>query len=59
MMGRAGRSQFDKKGIVLILREEPRKELIKTFVISPFPVESSMLASICNDVNDEITRGRV
>lgn len=59
MMGRAGRPQFDKEGKVMILCEESRKEFIKKFINSPFPVESSMLPHVPDHVNAEIASGRI
>ncbi|KAH0791027.1 DExH-box ATP-dependent RNA helicase DExH14 [Histomonas meleagridis] len=59
MMGRAGRPQFDKQGIVMIFCEESRKDFIKKFINSPFPVESSLLSNIYDHVNAEISNGRI
>ena len=59
MMGRAGRPQFDKEGKVMILCEESRKEFIKKFINSPFPVESSMMPHVADHVNAEIASGRI
>ncbi|KAK8860756.1 hypothetical protein M9Y10_012421 [Tritrichomonas musculus] len=59
MMGRAGRPQFDTEGIVMILCEESRKEFLKKFINSPFPVESSLLPHIDDHINAEISTGRI
>lgn len=59
MMGRAGRPQFDKEGIVMILCEESRKDFLKKFINSPFPVESSMPPHIFDHINAEISSGRI
>lgn len=42
MMGRAGRPQFDKHGVAVIMVHEPKKAFYKKFLYEPFPVESSL-----------------
>lgn len=42
MMGRAGRPQYDTKGVALIMVHEPKKAFYKRFLYEPFPVESSL-----------------
>ena len=42
MMGRAGRPQFDKTGVAVIMVHEPKKSFYKKFLYEPFPVESSL-----------------
>ena len=42
MMGRAGRPQFDDKGVACIMVHQPKKEFYKRFLYEPFPVESSL-----------------
>jgi replicative superfamily II helicase len=42
MMGRAGRPQYDTKGVAVIMVHEPKKAFYKRFLYEPFPVESSL-----------------
>lgn len=42
MMGRAGRPQFDKTGVAVIMVHDPKKSFYKKFLYEPFPVESSL-----------------
>lgn len=41
-MGRAGRPQFDRHGVAVIMVHEPKKQFYKRFLYEPFPVESSL-----------------
>ena len=40
MMGRAGRPQYDNRGVVVILVHDIKKHFYKKFLYEPFPVES-------------------
>jgi activating signal cointegrator complex subunit 3 len=42
MMGRAGRPQYDTKGVAVVMVHEPKKAFYKRFLYEPFPVESSL-----------------
>ena len=42
MMGRAGRPQYDRHGVAVIMVHEPKKSFYKKFLYEPFPVESSL-----------------
>ncbi len=42
MMGRAGRPQYDKHGVAVIMVHQPKKAFYKKFLYEPFPVESSL-----------------
>jgi hypothetical protein len=42
MMGRAGRPQYDRHGVAVIMVHEPKKQFYKRFLYEPFPVESSL-----------------
>ena len=42
MMGRAGRPQYDKHGVAVVMVAEPKKAFYKRFLYEPFPVESSL-----------------
>ena len=47
MMGRAGRPQYDKHGVAVIMVHEPKKSFYKKFLYEPFPVESSLHGQVC------------
>jgi activating signal cointegrator complex subunit 3 len=57
MMGRAGRPQFDTSGIVKIFCLEEKRQFLKTFLYSPFPVESSLANQLHDHINAEIAAG--
>merc|ERR1711871_276731 len=62
MMGRAGRPQFDDKGVACILVHEPKKNFYRKFLYEPFPVESQMLKAahvLYDQLNAEIATGSV
>ena len=59
MMGRAGRPQFDTKGVACILVHEPKKNFIKKFLYEPFPVESQLKSQLHNHINAEIAGGAI
>lgn len=40
MMGRAGRPQYDDRGVAVILVHDIKKHYYKKFLYEPFPVES-------------------
>lgn len=42
MMGRAGRPQFDRHGVAVIMVQEAKKSFYRKFLYEPFPVESSL-----------------
>ena len=42
MMGRAGRPQYDRHGVAVIMVHEPKKSFYRKFLYEPFPVESSL-----------------
>jgi len=46
MMGRAGRPQYDRQGVAVIMVHEPKKSFYKKFLYEPFPVESSLLDQV-------------
>ena len=48
MMGRAGRPQYDRQGVAVIMVHEPKKSFYKKFLYEPFPVESSLLDQVCS-----------
>lgn len=59
MMGRAGRPQFDNKGIACIFVAEEKKNFYKKFLYEPFPVESSLPGQLVEHLNAEIAAGTV
>ncbi len=46
-MGRAGRPQYDRQGVAVIMVHDPKKSFYKKFLYEPFPVESSLLDQVC------------
>ena len=48
MMGRAGRPQYDRHGVAVIMVHEPKKSFYKKFLYEPFPVESSLHDQVCS-----------
>ncbi|KAJ9467937.1 DExH-box ATP-dependent RNA helicase DExH14 [Diplonema papillatum] len=59
MMGRAGRPQFDKSGVAVVMVHEPKKAFYKKFVNDPFPVESSLHKNMHEHINAEIVAGTI
>jgi|AntRauTorckE5430_2_1112549.scaffolds.fasta_scaffold01823_5 replicative superfamily II helicase len=59
MMGRAGRPQFDTKGVSLVMVEEGKKNFYKKFLYDPFPVESCLAPRLAGTLNAEIAIGTV
>ncbi|KAK9785880.1 hypothetical protein WJX73_006814 [Symbiochloris irregularis] len=59
MMGRAGRPQFDKTGVAVIMVHDPKKSFYKKFLYEPFPVESSLEEQVSDHINAEIVAGTI
>jgi activating signal cointegrator complex subunit 3 len=59
MMGRAGRPQFDDKGVAVIMVHEPKKNFYKKFLYEPFPVESHLRDVLHNHFNAEVAGGTI
>ena len=59
MMGRAGRPQFDKEGVAVIMCEESKKSFLKKFLYEPFPVESCLGERMCETINAEVSIGTI
>ncbi|KAK9814715.1 hypothetical protein WJX72_010327 [[Myrmecia] bisecta] len=59
MMGRAGRPQYDRHGVAVIMVAEPKKSFYKKFLYEPFPVESSLRDQIADHFNAEIVAGTI
>ena len=43
MIGRAGRPQFDDKGVAVVYVESSKKNFYRKFLNDPFPIESSLM----------------
>ena len=59
MMGRAGRPQYDRHGVAVIMVHEPKKSFYKKFLYEPFPVESSLPEQLPDHLNAEIVGGSI
>merc|ERR1719383_1193914 len=59
MMGRAGRPQFDDKGVAVILVHDIKKAFYKKFLYEPFPVESHLLGVLSDHLNAEVVAATV
>lgn len=59
MMGRAGRPQYNEKGIAVIMVHEPKKQFYKRFLYDPFPVESSLAEQLADHLNAEVVGGTI
>jgi len=59
MMGRAGRPQFDDKGVAVILVHEPKKTFYRKFLYEPFPVESCLQEQLHDHFNAEVVGGTI
>ena len=59
MMGRAGRPQFDKYGVAVVMVAEGKKSFYKKFLYEPFPVESSLAGQLADHLGAEIAGGTV
>ena len=46
MMGRAGRPQFDDRGVAVVLVQDTKKQFYKKFLYEPFPVESKFVLAV-------------
>ncbi|KAL4422681.1 hypothetical protein ABPG75_008878 [Micractinium tetrahymenae] len=59
MMGRAGRPQYDRHGVAVIMVHEPKKSFYKKFLYEPFPVESSLPDQLADHFNAEVVAGTI
>ncbi|KAL0039926.1 hypothetical protein WJX77_011783 [Trebouxia sp. C0004] len=59
MMGRAGRPQYDRQGVAVIMVHDPKKSFYKKFLYEPFPVESSLLDQVSDHFNAEAVAGTI
>ena len=59
MIGRAGRPQFDREAVAVVLCQESKKGFLKRFLYSPFPVESCLHLCLPEHLNAEIVAGTI
>eukprot|EP00094_Tigriopus_californicus_P013560 TCALIF_13117-PA protein Name:"Similar to ascc3 Activating signal cointegrator 1 complex subunit 3 (Gallus gallus)" AED:0.06 eAED:0.06 QI:112/0.94/0.95/1/0.78/0.75/20/319/2227 len=59
MMGRAGRPQYDDKGVACVFVHDVKKHFYKKFLYEPFPVESSLHSVLPDHLNAEIVAGTI
>ena len=57
MIGRAGRPQFDDKGIACVYVEQSKKNFYRKYLNEPFPIESNLLSQLPDNFNAEIASG--
>lgn len=57
MIGRAGRPQFDDKGIACVFVEQSKKNFYRKYLNEPFPIESNLLSQLADHFNAEIATG--
>ena len=51
MIGRAGRPQFDDKGVAVVYVESSKKNFYRKFLNDPFPIESSLMEQLEDHIN--------
>ena len=54
MIGRAGRPQFDDRGIAYLMIQQEKKDFYQKFLYDPFPVESCLHTHLHDHINAEI-----
>jgi len=59
MIGRAGRPQFDDRGIAYIMVQQEKKDFYQRFLYDPFPVESCLQNKLHDHINAEIAGGTI
>lgn len=59
MIGRAGRPQFDDKGIACVYVEQTKKNFYRQYLNDPFPIESALLGQLHDHINAEIANGTI
>jgi len=57
MIGRAGRPQFDDKGIACVYVEQSKKNFYRKYLNEPFPIESNLISQLPDHFNAEIAAG--
>ena len=59
MIGRAGRPQFDTKGIACVFVEQSKKNFYRKYLNDPFPIESQLISQLYDHFNAEISCGTI
>jgi len=59
MIGRAGRPQYDDRGIAYIMAQSEKRDFYQRFLYEPFPVESSLHKHLEDHINAEIAGGTI
>jgi len=59
MIGRAGRPQFDEKGIGCVFVEQSKKNFYRKYLNDPFPIENCIIGQIHDHFNVEIAFGSI
>jgi len=59
MIGRAGRPQFDDKGVACIFVQQSKKNFYRKYLNDPFPIESSLVNQLHDHFNAEISCGSI
>ena len=54
MIGRAGRPQFDDRGVACVFVEQSKKNFYRKYLNDPFPIESNLIDFIDDHINAEI-----
>ena len=57
MIGRAGRPEFDDKGVACVFVEQSKKNFYRKYLNDPFPSESSLMTQLTDYLNVEIASG--
>lgn len=57
MIGRAGRPQFDDKGVACVFVEQSKKNFYRKYLNDPFPIESNLMVQLTDHLNAEIASG--
>ena len=55
MVGRAGRPQYNDKGIACVYVDKTKKNFYRKYLNDPFPIESDFLKTIDIHFNAEIS----
>lgn len=59
MIGRAGRPQYDDKGIACVYVEQAKKNFYRQYLNDPFPIESSLINQIHDHFNAEVSNSTI
>jgi activating signal cointegrator complex subunit 3 len=59
MIGRAGRPQFNDKGVACVFVEKDKKSFYRKYLNDPFPIESSLRDQLPDHINAEVAVGTI